>query len=206
MSDANSRPFAVHDISCLYILIIGIKYIFRLTNATPLPIVLLVKGAKNMANSLLRTDNEIAAIYHRHKDMLYRICFAYMKSQSETEDSIQDTFVNLIKAAPVFESSGHEKAWLIRAASNVCKNALRHWWRKRESLEDQTELYARDEFKIDETFQVVMGLPDKYKTVVYLYYYEGYDSTEIARILEKPQSTIRYYLSQARTLLRGVIK
>ena len=155
-----------------------------------------------MANSLQRTGKEIAEIYDRHKDMVYRICFAYMKNCTDTEDAVQDTFCNLIKAKAPFASHEHEKAWLIRTATNVCKNTVKHWWRKRENLEDYKGLRSRDEFEIDETFQVVMKLPRKYKTVVYLYYYEGYDSTEIANILQKPQSTIRYYLSQARTILK----
>ncbi|MCL2571657.1 MAG: RNA polymerase sigma factor [Defluviitaleaceae bacterium] len=153
-----------------------------------------------MASSLLRTDKEIAEIYQRHKDMVYRICFAYMKNAADTEDVVQDTFINLIRSGTAFASQEHEKAWFIRAASNLCKNALRHWWRKRENLYDHGDIEVNA--KIDETLQVVMELPDKFKTVVYLYYYEGYDSTEIAHILQKPQSTIRYYLSQARKLLR----
>jgi len=159
-----------------------------------------------MASSLLRTDKEIAEIYEGHKNMVYRICFAYMKNSADTEDAVQDTFVNMIKSGPAFQSPEHEKAWLIRAASNICKNNLRHWWRKGENLEEHEGLYGKEPMEIDETFQVVMALPDKYKTVVYMYYYEGYDSTEIAHILQKPQSTIRYYLSQARTLLRKKIK
>ncbi|MCL2361698.1 MAG: RNA polymerase sigma factor [Defluviitaleaceae bacterium] len=158
-----------------------------------------------MTTSLQRTGKEIAEIYERHKDMVYRICFAYMKSNTDTEDAVQDTFCNLIKGAKPFESYEHEKAWLIRTATNVCKNSVKHWWRKRENLEDYENHRSPDVFEIDETFQVVMGLPRKYKTVVYLYYYEGYDSAEIAQILQKPQSTIRYYLSQARKILREKI-
>jgi len=158
-----------------------------------------------LADSLLRTDKEIAEIYERHKDMIYRICFAYMKNVMDTEDVIQDTFVSLIKSGAVFENAVHEKAWLIRTATNLCKNALRHWWRRRDNLDDYETLQASNVFEIDDTFNAVMELPDKYKTVVYLYYYEGYDSVEISRLLQKPHSTIRYYLSQARKILRDII-
>ena len=158
-----------------------------------------------LADSLLRTDKEIAEIYERHKDMAYRICFAYMKNAMDTEDVVQDTFYNLIKSGTAFESAEHEKAWIIRSATNLCKNALRHWWRKRESLDDHEALRAKDAFGIDDTFDAVMSLPDKYKAAVYLYYYEGYDSVEISQFLQKPQSTIRYYLSQARKILREIL-
>lgn len=155
-----------------------------------------------MANSLLRTDKEIAELYERHKETIYRVCFAYMKNVMDTEDVVQDTFYKLIKSGTVFESAEHEKAWLIRTATNLCKNALRYWWRKRENLEDYENLQSNSVFEIDDVFSVVMGLPEKYKTVIYLYYYEGYDSVEISEILQKPQSTIRYHLNKAKKLLR----
>ena len=155
-----------------------------------------------MANSLSRTGKDIADIYNRHKDMMYRVCFAYTKNCADAEDIIQEAFYRLIKTGPVFASPQHEKAWLIRTAANLCKNNLRHWWRKRENIEDHGNLQSRNAFEIDDTFKVVMSLPDKYKSVVYLYYYEGYDSVEIANILQKPQSTIRYLLGKARKILR----
>lgn len=155
-----------------------------------------------MADSLLRTDKEIAEIYERHKKTIYRVCFAYMKNRPDTEDAVQDTFYQLIRRGPVFESEEHEKAWLIRTAANLCKNGLRHWWRKRRNLDDCKALQKNDNVEIDDTLGAVMELPEKYKTVVYLYYYEGYNSVEISRILGKPGSTIRSYLQVARKALR----
>jgi RNA polymerase sigma-70 factor (ECF subfamily) len=76
-----------------------------------------------MAKSLLRTDNEIAAIYGRHMKTVYRVCFAYMKNPADTEDAVQDAFFRLIKTGTPFESEEHEKAWLIRTATNEGKGA-----------------------------------------------------------------------------------
>lgn len=165
-------------------------------------IVLLVKGGREMKKPLLRTDKEITEIYERHKLTIYRVCFAFMKNPADTEDVVQNTFIQLIKAGPNFESEEHEKAWLIRTASNLCKNALKHWWRKRKKLEDYDGLKGKKGIEIDETFTVVMHLPDKYKTVIYLYYYEGYTSVEIAEILARPPSTIRNHMHEARNILR----
>ena len=155
-----------------------------------------------MSDSLLRTDKEIAEIYIRHSKMLYRICFAYMKNPMDTEDAVQETFFHLVSSGPAFVSAEHEKAWLIRTASNICKNALRHWWRKRENIEDFQDIQSEETVETDEVFQAVMDLPEKYKTVVYLYYYEGYPGAEIAGILNKPQSTIRNSLRDARAFLK----
>lgn len=96
-----------------------------------------------MSKSLLRTDKEIAEIYKRHSKTVYRVCFAYMKNPADTEDAVQDTFFQLIKSGPAFESEEHEKAWLIRTATNICKNVLRHWWRRHEIIEDFYNLPAQ---------------------------------------------------------------
>lgn len=99
-----------------------------LSDTLAFSIVLVVKGGQGeMSKSLLRTDKEIAEIYKRHSKTVYRICFAYMKNPTDTEDAVQDTFFQLIKSGPAFESEEHEKAWLIRTATNICKNVLRHW-------------------------------------------------------------------------------
>lgn len=73
-----------------------------------------------MSKSLLRTDKEITELFTRHKITVWRVCFAYLKSSSDTEDAVQETFIRLIRSGPAFESEEHEKAWLIRTASNVC--------------------------------------------------------------------------------------
>ena len=138
-----------------------------------------------MAKSLLRTDKEIAEIYERHVKTVYRICFAYMKNAVETEDVVQEAFCKLIKSGTSFESAEHEKAWLIRTAANICKNTLRHWWRKRENLKDYENLHDSNAFEIDDTIRAVMNLPDKYKTVIYLYYYEGYNSVKYLKSFKK---------------------
>ena len=155
-----------------------------------------------MSKSLLRTDKEIEEIYERHRMTVWRVCFAYMKNPVDTEDAVQETFIRLISKGPRFESNEHEKAWLIRTATNVCKDELKRWWRKNEDIDDHTELQTKDAMKTDDAFHAVMELPDKYKTVIYLYYYEGYDSAEIADILKKPKSTIRNHLREARNLLK----
>jgi RNA polymerase sigma-70 factor (ECF subfamily) len=162
-----------------------------------------------MAKSLSRTDDEIAEIYNRQVETVYRVCFAYLKNGPDTEDAVADTFVKLIKKRPYFESEEHEKAWLIRVAINVCKDCLKHWWRKRNDLADYMDYVkavdtheAKNARETDGVLDAVLGLPDKYKSVVYLYYFEGYKSAQIAQALDRPPSTIRNYLHDARAILR----
>ena len=156
-----------------------------------------------MASSL-RTDEEIEEIYNRHVDTVYRICFSFMKNASDTEDMVQETFVKLILSEKRFKTRAHEKAWLIVTASNTCKDALKSWRRKVENIEDYPSLEDKDTHFGGENdmLQGILSLPDKYKEVVYLYYYEGYDTFEIAKMLHCSGSTVRNRLSRARKLLR----
>lgn len=126
--------------------------------------------------------------------MLYRICFTYLKNVSDTEDCVQDTFVQLIRKEPYFDNADHEKAWLIRVASNICKNKLKHWWFSKKNNSQDDQLMGSHQLDVDETLMAIMTLPEKYKVVVYLYYYERYNSIELSKMLNKPPSTVRHYI------------
>lgn len=155
-----------------------------------------------MSQPLLRTDEEIVAIYHRHVDTVYRVCYSFLKNPSDTEDAVQSTFVQLMTHPVAFRDEKHERAWLIVTASNLCKNTLKHWWRRREDLDACVQLPADTRDEDRQVLEAVFALPDRYKTAIYLYYFEGYQAQEIAQMLGKPSSTIRNYLTQGRRLLR----
>ncbi|MCL2677613.1 MAG: sigma-70 family RNA polymerase sigma factor [Clostridiales bacterium] len=159
-----------------------------------------------MVKSLQRTDKEIAGLYENHFDAVYRVCFTHMKNAADAADMTHDTFVKLIRQGPGFASAAHERAWLIRTAMNLCRNSLKHWWRKREQLEDYENLQGKEAFQSDETLAALMNLPERYKTALYMYYYEGYSSAEIAQALGKPQSTILNHLHEARQILKNKLE
>lgn len=154
-----------------------------------------------MASSL-RTDEEIVEIYNRHVDTVYRVCFSFMKNAADTEDMVQETFLKFISCEKNFASEEHEKAWLIVTASNTCKDELRRFKRKfqyiRDCLKPENSVSAGEEGILE----LIMALPPKYKEVVYLHYYEGYQASEIAGMLHCPASTVRSQLSRARKLLK----
>lgn len=156
-------------------------------------------------DSSLRTDEEIAEIYYRHVDTVYRVCFSYMKNTADTEDMVQETFLKLLSIEKAFESENHEKAWLIVTAANTCKDELRRRKRRaehsREYLPGENSGIAPDE-KDNSVLNAILELSVKYKEVVYLYYYEGYQTPEIAGMLHRPEATIRTWLSRARKLLK----
>lgn len=134
-------------------------------------------------DSSLRTDEEIEEIYNRHVDTVYRVCYSFMKNASDAEDMVQETFLKLIAENKQFQSESHEKAWLIVTASNTCKDLLKSWRRKVENIDNHPSLAHTEPFLEEDMLSVILSLPIKYKEVVYLYYYEGYRTPEIAKML-----------------------
>lgn len=148
------------------------------------------------------TQQNIAEIYSRNVKTLYRVCFSYMKNQADTEDAVSETFCRLLSVKKEFESPEHEKAWLIRVAANICKNRLRQRDRLHADISECEKLCCDSGEENRAVLEAVLNLPERYKSTVYLYYYEGYTTPEISKILKKPQSTVRNYLSEARRLLK----
>ena len=148
------------------------------------------------------TQQQFTQIYYRNVSSVYRVCYSYMKNKPEAEDMVQETFLRMITSGQTFENSHHEKAWLIVTAANLCKDTLKKWWRKHEDLDDYANILPAADPKEDSAVEAVLNLPPKYKDVVYLYYYEGYSTAEIARHLKSPEATVRSRLSRARTILK----
>ena len=161
------------------------------------------------ARSREKFSQSIDETYRKYANMIFQVSFSYMKKATDAEDIVADVFVKLIKRGTKFQkfqNEEHEKAWLLRTAINLCKNNLKHWKRKSVNIDEYENLPTENPFHIDDAFKAVMELPERYKNVVYLYYYEGYATAEIARILKKPQSTVRVHLHEARKILKGVLE
>ena len=152
--------------------------------------------------ALQRTGKEITEIYNRQVDTVYRICFSFMKNAADTEDMVQETFLRLLSSGVSFVSEEHEKAWLIVTASNLCKDTLKKWWRKTEDIDDPALGLQQPPFEIDSVLDAIMKLPADQKCAVYMYYYEGYSTAEIAGYLQCPLATVRSRLSRARKTLK----
>lgn len=146
------------------------------------------------------------AFYERNYKLVYRLCFTYMKNAAEAEDCTEDVFVKVLSGGYSFSDETHEKKWLTVTAINLCKDRLKHWWRRQVTpIDDAPELSDDGAVLYDETLDIVMKLPEKYKDVIYLHYYMDYKTDEIAAMLKKPPSTVRNHLKEARELLRRQI-
>ena len=149
---------------------------------------------------------DIEQMFRQHAQTVYRVCYSFMGNAADAEDAVQATFMKLIDHPRGFESVDHEKAWLIVCASNLCKDILKSAGRTRVvAMPEQEPADQRQVDPIDATLDAVLRLPAKYKDVVYLHYYEGYKTDEIAQMLDEKPSTVRNRLRDARGMLRETL-
>lgn len=152
----------------------------------------------------MQKENDINEIIEKYSDMVYRIALTRTGCIENAEDIFQDVFIKFSEKKPKFENEEHEKAWFIRVTINLTKNLHNQAWnRKTVPLEETIQFEEKEEENI---FQIVSTLPQNYRTVVYLFYYEGYKIKEISKILKTREGTIKTWLSRARESLKEKIE
>jgi RNA polymerase sigma-70 factor (ECF subfamily) len=154
-----------------------------------------------MGIQLLRTDDCVSQIIDRHADMVFRLCIVYLKNKADAEDAFQDIFLKVFEKCPSFNDEEHLKAWLIRCTINHCKNILSSFWRRNSAPMDDV-LAAVNSTDDREMIGYVMQLPVEYRSVIFLHYFEGYPTKEIASMLKTKDATVRTRLKRGRELLK----
>jgi RNA polymerase sigma-70 factor (ECF subfamily) len=135
-------------------------------------------------------------------DTVYRVAFLYLRHRADAEEVAQEVFIKLCENDAAMYEPEILKAWLIRVSSNLCKNELKKFWRTRVDALDESYPAAEKHEYTDLTGEV-LRLPVKYRDVIYLHYYEGYKTEEIAELLGAKPATIRTRLKRGRELLHG---
>lgn len=158
--------------------------------------------SKSAVSSSKERAGQIIDLYG---DKILRLAYSYVHNMSDAEDILQDTLIQYIKAAPSFESSEHEKAWILRVAANISKNKIRYN-NYRETDELMEELVAEDEEDLSFVWDAVKQLPEKYREVIHLFYEEGFSTGEISKILKRKESTVRSDLLRGREKLKSILK
>lgn len=154
-----------------------------------------------MESALQRTGSSFRDMYEAFLPMVYRLAYTYLKNPQDSEDAAQETFLRLMHLTKPLQSREHCKAWLIVTVGNVCKDMLRRKRHTELPLEDCYDLQA-EPAPDHELLREIMELPDKYKTAVYLYYYEGYSVKEMAELLGQERETVKTWLRRARAQLK----
>ena len=147
---------------------------------------------------------EAERLVERHGSAVYRLAYARTGRREDAEDVTQETFLRLVRAAPVFQDDAHCRAWLLRVAAHCAADVFRSPWRKRDvPLETAAEAVTPMPEEADgSVLAAVCALPEKYRLPVHLFYYEGCSIAETAAILGRRESTVRTQLTRARAMLR----
>lgn len=144
-------------------------------------------------------------LVYTYSDLILRLSYTYLKSTHDAEDICQTVFLKYLTAGQKFSDREHEKAWIIRTAVNACKDVLKSGWRTRTCNMEACAEVAAPEMQDDSLMTAVQSLPDKYRIPLYLHYYEGYKTHEIAEMLGKCPATINTRIDRARGKLRTIL-
>ena len=127
-----------------------------------------------------------------------------LKNAFDAEDAVQSVFLKLLNTPLTFTDHEHEKAWLIKTSGNFCKDMLKSWWkRKRVDIETLPDIASKDEDTLtDDVVAKLFALPEKYRIVLHLYYFEEYSVKEISELLNVNESTIRSQMQRGREKLK----
>ncbi len=151
------------------------------------------------------TELNLQTVYQDYLPAVYRVAFSYLHDRFDSEDAAQEAFLRLVRSGVRFEERRQVKAWLIVTVSNVCKDMLRRRYRQDGSLDELRELPAAPGGAEGLT-EAIGELPGNYKTVIYLYYYEGYTVKEIAAALHRSEGTVKSWLHRARKVLEDSLE
>lgn len=172
----------------------------------------LQKGKEEQQEELL--GQKIAS----YSATLYKIAFMQLKNAEDAEDVVQEVFCQYLKANMDFDSWEHEKAWFIKVTLNACKKVWRTAWNRHradipdwENLDLETDeehpdsAYIRRE-EAEALWKAVWELPDKYREVIHLFYYENLSVKEIALVSGRGESTVTSQLVRGRNILKRKLR
>lgn len=167
-------------------------------------------------------EDDCAQVILRYSDMVYRLAYSQVKDRDDADDIYQEVFLKYLRKNPRFESEEHTRRWFVRVTVNCCKNYWKTAWKRRVTSLLLPEEYlcpdeAPEEYpcpgvpegilsseasEYEDLLRVVKSLPEKYRVVIHLFYYEEMSVEEISRSLGRKPSTVRTQLTRARELLR----
>jgi RNA polymerase sigma-70 factor (ECF subfamily) len=164
-----------------------------------------IEGISSRKEQNVEQHKDAQRAFDTYGDMVYRLALMRTQSQPDAEDIVQEVFLRYLRSAPEKVDAEHEKAWLIRVCINCAKSWATAAWRQK-TVSITTEIEGPQlATASDEVYEAVARLPENYRLVIHLFYYEGYKTAEIATLLSANDATVRSWLHRAREQLRQTI-
>jgi len=153
----------------------------------------------------MRMQTEV--LVKRYQQNMFAAALSACKDPQDAEDAVQEVLLAYHTSGKDFESEEHIRAWLLRVAINKAKNMRMSFWKKHKvSLEDYMESLSFETEQESGLFEAVMDLPEKYRVVLHLFYYEDFSIREISKILRRTENTVKSQLSRGRAMLKESFK
>lgn len=154
-------------------------------------------------------DISAEELISKYSDMVYRVAFSRTQNDYDAQDITQDVFMKYlkyVKAGNVFREEEHRKAWLLKVAVNTGNTFVKTaWFRHRADLAEIADM-SRDMEEKSEVYDAVMALPEKYRMVIHLFYYEELSVKEIGSVLRLSETAVKSRLHRAREVLKEKLK
>lgn len=146
-------------------------------------------------------------LVERYADTILRIGYTWLGDLDDAKDICQTVLIRLLEDGRTLPDQRQERAWVVRVTINQCKNWKKSaWFRRRVPLEQAAELRVEaPEEGEDSLLAQVDKLPLKYRRVIYLRYYEGYEVKEIAALLGQTPALVSTHLARAKAKLKQQI-
>ena len=144
--------------------------------------------------------------FRRYGDRVFSAAFSICRNREDADDTVQDTFLKYYSMNSDYIDETLLKAWLLRVAINRAKDITGTFWRRNrvswEEYMDELEFVQPEDRSL---FQAVMRLPEKYRIVIHMFYYEEYSIEEISSALHRSKGTVKSQLSRGRKLLKSML-
>lgn len=153
-----------------------------------------------MSSERLQQEEHIRYILDTYGDLMYRMSLSIVGNRADAEDMVQDALLTYVKEAPHFPDEAHEKQWLVRVVRNQSLMLIR----KNKNHERILSEYSKVSVGKDADYgitEALMTIPEKYRSILVLFYVEEYSVTEIAAIIGKTVSAVKMRLKRGREML-----
>ena len=150
------------------------------------------------------SNDEFNKKYYLYKPMIYNISYTYVHNVYDADDIVQDVFIKYLNSNQEFPSEENEKYWLIRVTINTCKSFVTNGWKKKVELSNEKiDRYQKEDSKENnQLLEIVCSLPQKYKEIIILYYFEELPINDISKVLKITISSVKKRLERARKIIR----
>jgi RNA polymerase sigma-70 factor (ECF subfamily) len=160
-----------------------------------------------MAETFVQNES-IETVIQRYKGTVYSVALSYVSSRDDADDIFQEVFLIYFRTNPQFNDEEHRKAWLIRTTINCSKRVVDSTYRKRtvpmdEMEEESFEFQTKEENAV---YVALQALPEKYRTVLHLFYFEDMSIDMICKVLDLKSSTVKVQLMRGREMMKEKLK